>query len=159
MDTDGSEAVSQVVIQLAGGVDPAAKFVNGKGKDLVDGNIIKFNGVKYEVTVDVQAQTLSLDLISVNKALGDDLVINGKIQVELPHDDSSNFSVDYSVTTKELDNEGAVAAGGETYTTQTSVDYTVQGVVAEADTALSAANDKKAGKDDGAQKFWDGSGG
>ncbi|MES9962359.1 MAG: hypothetical protein ABW116_02360, partial [Candidatus Sedimenticola sp. 20ELBAFRAG] len=157
VDTDGSEAVSQVVIQLAGGVDPAAKFVNGKGKDLVDGNVIKFNGVKYEVTVDVQAQTLTLDLISVNKALGDDLVINGKIQVELPHDDSSNFSVDYSVTTKELDNEGAVATGGETYTTQTSVDYTVQGVVAEADTALSAANDKKAGKDDGAQKFWDGS--
>ncbi|MES9885261.1 MAG: hypothetical protein ABW140_00470, partial [Candidatus Sedimenticola sp. 6PFRAG1] len=157
VDTDGSEAVSQVVIQLAGGVDPAAKFVNGKGKDLVDGNVIKFNGVKYEVTVDVQAQTLTLDLISVNKALGDDLVINGKIQVELPHDDSSNFSVDYSVTTKELDNEGAVATGGETYTTQTSVDYTVQGVVAEADTALSATNDKKAGKDDGAQKFWDGS--
>ncbi|MES9875590.1 MAG: cadherin-like domain-containing protein [Candidatus Sedimenticola sp. PURPLELP] len=157
VDTDGSEAVSQVVIQLAGGVDPAAKFVNGKGKDLVDGNVIKFNGVKYEVTVDVQAQTLTLDLISVNKALGDDLVINGKIQVELPHDDSSNFSVNYSVTTKELDNEGAVAAGGETYTTQTSVDYTVLGVVAEADTALSATNDKKAGKDDGAQKFWDGS--
>ncbi|MES9845521.1 MAG: Ig-like domain-containing protein [Candidatus Sedimenticola sp. PURPLELP] len=131
VDQDGSEAVTRIVITLEGDVDPGARFVGADGEL---GSQIELSGVLYNVGV--VGQQLTLTLVdtpeNIQLALGTDIDIDNAIRVELPVDDSSDFSTRFAVTTGELGAEGAPLFGADYYTTEKVIEHEVLGVVGNA---------------------------
>ncbi|MES9857027.1 MAG: type I secretion C-terminal target domain-containing protein [Sedimenticola sp.] len=134
VDQDGSEAVSKIVIALEG-ADAAARFVAATGE--LESEII-LSGVRYSVLENGHQLTLELvdDPANIELALGTDIDIDNAIRVELPVDDSSDFSTRFTVTTGELGAEGDVLAGYMYHTSSQVIDHEVLGVVGKAATEL-----------------------
>ena len=129
-DTDGSESVTRIVVDL-NGADPGAKFVLANGDAL--GSTVVIDGVTFAVSI--TAQTLTLTADPPGQAPGQDIDmaggVGGVVFIELPIDDSTDFSADVSVTTTETNPEGAVA--DETCTVTETMNFTIEGVVGPAD--------------------------
>ncbi|MES9898852.1 MAG: hypothetical protein ABW148_07505, partial [Sedimenticola sp.] len=140
VDTDTSEGVTQIVITL-NGADAGARFVDGGAAHNDLGATITLSGVTYEVAIVGQTLTLTLASGEEGVAAGQDIDLNGQIAVEFPIDDSTDFSTTFTVTTTEINTEGAPLLDAESYSTTTTVDHVIDGVVAVAATTLSADND------------------
>ncbi|SDG47000.1 Ig-like domain-containing protein [Roseospirillum parvum] len=155
-DRDGSELVRSVVLTRQDG-DDEARFVDGEGEPVESGDTLTINGLQYEATLSNDGRSLTLTLVSDDSAgAAQDFVLDGEIGVQLSIDDSSDFSVQYDVTTQEVfpddDNTSGDPIAHEYETTSTTIDYTVTGVVGEAAlTATDATVQEDDGEEDGAE--------
>ncbi|WP_299397185.1 hypothetical protein, partial [Pelagibius sp.] len=128
IDRDGSEGITEIKLSLDG-ADDDAMFVDAAGNPLGgtlevpagDGTVIA------DVSIVDQMLTLTFD---GGETAGLDLDLSGLIQVKLPVDDSSDFTVNVAATTTEVNPEGDVTL--ESKTTESSFDVQVQGVAGPA---------------------------
>ncbi|MCH8991544.1 MAG: hypothetical protein IIA44_07340 [Acidobacteria bacterium] len=130
-DTDGSESITKIVVDLKG-ADPGAKFVLADGSAL--GSTIEIDGVTFKVVIDGQTLTLTADPPDQAPGQDIDMGVDDVVFIELPIDDSTDFSADVSVTTTETNPEGAVADETCTVTDTTNFNFVIEGVVGPADT-------------------------
>lgn len=150
VDQDGSEIVSQIVIAL-GGADEAAMLIGTDGVPLSSDSTVALMAendatITYDVSIDGQTVTLTIQEGSMEAARGQDISLDGAVRVELPHDDSTDFDATFTVTTTEAFPEGTVGDSGTAadtthYTTETTVHHEVLGVVDPATGGFSAATD------------------
>ena len=128
VDRDGSEAITEIKLSLDG-ADDGAMFVDAVGNPL--GATLEIPAGDGTVTADVSIvdQMLTLTFDGGDTA-GLDLDLSGLIQVKLPVDDSSDFTVNVAATTTEVNPEGDVTL--ESKTTESSFDVQVQGVAGPA---------------------------
>ncbi len=128
IDRDGSEAITQLKINLEG-ADDGATFTDADGNPLGETLEVEVgDGISLTATVTVDGHCLTLTF--GDEAAGYDIDISGLIKVALPIDDSTDFTVRFEATTTEVNPEGDVAC--ESKTTETSFDVQVQGVAGPA---------------------------
>ena len=127
-DVDGSESIAVIQVELFNGIDPGAKFVDETGADLVNGGTTTIDGVSFDVGISGQTLTLTAN----PPAPGMDINMGGEVQIELPIDDSSDFSATFSVTTTEFNAEGD--PHDASCTVSATRDFDIEGVVGPAAT-------------------------
>ncbi|MEO3434820.1 Calx-beta domain-containing protein [Inquilinus sp. CAU 1745] len=143
-DTDGSEAVTQAVVTLRD-ADEGAEFVylGATGPDLPP--TVTINGVTYNVTADGDELIITLDdsdpanvIAATQRPMVD---FSTEFGVQLPVDDSTNFFVDIQATTAEVNEEGEIAVEESKPCPPATIEFDIRGVVGEAATELTAADD------------------
>ncbi|WP_193371565.1 type I secretion C-terminal target domain-containing protein [Pelagibius marinus] len=128
IDQDGSEAITQLKIDLQG-ADAGAMFVDAGGDPLGDELEVPVEGGTVIAQVQVFGDCLILTFDGED-TVGLDIDISGLIGVKLPIDDSNDFTVGFKATTTEVRPEGDVSC--ESKTTETSYDVHVGGVAGPA---------------------------